>query len=114
MKNATNTISTLVGILALLGLAACGNGDDSSDQAAAVDGGAVCSSGIAQLEDGLAAGEGDANQRTEAESELDEALEARDGEDWDDCLDALEEAFEAIGMTDAAEEMAEALDGLAD
>ena len=40
----------------------------------------------------------DLNARTEAESELDEALEAQGEEDWEECVDALEEALEALGM----------------
>lgn len=111
MNTTVNLIVRVTAALALFGLAACGQGD-TGDQLAEVDGAAVCSSGIAQLEAGLDAGEGDANQRTEAESELDEALEARDGADWADCIDALEEAFEAIEMTEAADEMGEALEAL--
>ncbi|MDA1132189.1 MAG: hypothetical protein O2905_03075 [Proteobacteria bacterium] len=108
-------IATAAMLAALAGLAACANEQTAEmAPAAAIDGGAVCNSSIADLVAALDGGAGNANQRTEAESELDEALEARDGGDWADCLDALEEAFEALEMDEAAEAVAKALAALGD
>ncbi|MDA1132676.1 MAG: hypothetical protein O2905_05580 [Proteobacteria bacterium] len=39
---------------------------------------------------------------TKAESEIDEATEARVGRDWPACMGAIREAFEAIGYYEAA------------
>ena len=57
-----------------------------------------CREGIERLEAALAEGVGDADDRREAEGELDEAFEAVEGSDWENCLDALEEAFEALDL----------------
>lgn len=81
--------------------AACGEAaddDDAGHQDATVNEEATCINGIAQLEAALAGNIEDVNARTEAEGELDETFEARDEGDWDDCLDALEEAFEALDI----------------
>lgn len=39
---------------------------------------------------------------TKAESEIDEATEARADADWPECMEAIREAFEAIGYYEAA------------
>ena len=57
-----------------------------------------CGAGIDQVMAALEGDIEDMNARTEAESELDEALEAQGEEDWEDCVDALEEALEALDM----------------
>ena len=90
--------------LALLIVASCGGTMDEADAAP------FCSEGIDTLIAALDDGVGEANDRTNAESELDEALEARDREQWGKCLDALEEAFEAIDMDEEADEMGEILE----
>lgn len=57
-----------------------------------------CEKGIERLEQELAR-VGDLNARRDAEGELDEALEALEKKDADDCRDALAEAFEHIGLS---------------
>lgn len=57
-----------------------------------------CKAQIERLQQALR-GDVDLNARARAEDELDEALEAAGENEVSDCLDALEEAFEAIGLS---------------
>lgn len=72
----------------------------------------ICSDGIDELIVAIDGGAGNANQRTEAEGELDEALEARDREQWGSCIDALEESFEALEMDEQADALGEVLEAI--
>ncbi len=61
-----------------------------------------CAGGINRLQVALQAGgeaaAAPADRRSRAEDELNEATEARDREKWSDCIEALEEAFEAVNI----------------
>ncbi len=101
---ATTRVLSLAKNLAFTGVLALSvtgcSGDDDFANVANPE--AACTSNIARLQAALQPGGGAAtaaaNARTDAEEELDEAIEARGKRDWPDCLDALAEAFEAVGM----------------
>lgn len=57
-----------------------------------------CKAQIERLQ-GALTGDVDLNARARAEDELDEAIEAAGEDEVEDCVDALEEAFEAIGLS---------------
>ena len=99
-----NILIVTSSVLALLIVGSCTGKMSEADAAPS------CSEGIDTLIAALDGGAGEANDRTKAESELDEALEARDREQWGKCIDALEEAFEAIDMDEEADEMGEILE----
>ena len=83
-------ITSAVFAWAMQSAATGGGGDDDL---------AFCSAQIERLQAAIAAGVEDLNARARAEDELDEALEAKAEEEVEDCVDALEEAFAAIGLS---------------